>query len=59
MGFSRQEYWCRLRLPSAGDLLNSWIGPGSTALLADAVLYELQGSQGSVWSSYLVNGWGK
>ena len=59
MGFSRQEYWCGLRLPSAGGLPDSQIVLGSPALLADAVLSELQGSQGSVWSSYLLNGWGK
>ena len=59
MGFCRQEYGSGLPSPSPGDLLNSQIGPGSPALLADAVLSELQGSQGSVWNSYLLNGRGK
>ena len=27
MGFSRQEYWSGLPLPSPGDLLNLGIGP--------------------------------
>ena len=32
MGFSRQEYWSGLPLPSPGDLPNSGIEPGSPAL---------------------------
>ena len=31
-GFSRQEYWSGLPLPSPGDLLNPGIEPGSPAL---------------------------
>ena len=32
LGFSRQEYWCRLPFPSPGDLPNPGIEPGSPAL---------------------------
>ena len=32
MGFSRQEYWSGLPFPSAGDLPNPGIEPGSPAL---------------------------
>ena len=32
MGFSRQEYWSGLSLPSPGDLPNPGIEPGSPAL---------------------------
>ena len=32
MGFSRQEYWSGLPLPSPGDLPNPGIEPGSPAL---------------------------
>ena len=37
MGFSRQEYWSGLPVPSLGDLLNPGIEPGSPALLADSL----------------------
>ena len=37
MGFSRQEYWSGVPLPSPGDLSNSKIEPGSPALQADAL----------------------
>ena len=37
MGFSRQEYWSGLQLPSPGDLPDSGIEPGSPALQADAL----------------------
>ena len=43
MGFSRQEYWSGLQFPSAGDLPNPVIKPGSPALQADSLLIELQG----------------
>ena len=36
MQFSRQEYWSMLPFPSAGDLPNPGIEPGSPALPADA-----------------------
>ena len=37
MGFSRQEYWSGLPLPSPGDLPNPGIEPRSPALQADAL----------------------
>ena len=41
MGFSRQEYWSGLPLPSPGDLSNSGIEPGSPSLQADSLSTEL------------------
>ena len=32
MGFSRQEYWSRLPVPSPGDLPDPGIEPGSPSL---------------------------
>ena len=43
MGFSRQEYWSRLPFPSAGDLRNPGIEPGSPILQADALPSEPPG----------------
>ena len=43
MGFSRQEYWSGLPLPSPGDLPNLEIEPGSPALQADSLPSEPQG----------------
>ena len=40
MGFSRQEYWSGLPLPSPGDLPDPGIEPGSPALEADALTAE-------------------
>ena len=40
MGFSRQEYWSGLPFPSAGDLPNPGIEPGSAALQADTLPSE-------------------
>ena len=40
MGFSRQEYWSGLPFPSAGDLPNPGIQPGSPALQTDVLLSE-------------------
>ena len=37
LGFSRQEYWSGLPVPSPGDLPDPGIKPGSPALLADAL----------------------
>ena len=37
MGFSRQEYWSGVPLPSPGDLPDPGIEPGSPALEADAL----------------------
>ena len=44
MGFSRQEYWSGLPFPSPEDLPDPGIKPGSPALQADSLLYELQGN---------------
>ena len=44
MGFSRQEYWSGLPGPPPGDLPNPGIEPGSPALQADSLLFELLGS---------------
>ena len=44
MGFSRQEYWSRLPLPSLRDLADPGIEPGSPALQADSLPFDLQGS---------------
>ena len=41
MGFSRQEYWSGLPLPSPGDLPDPRISPGSPALQADSLPTEL------------------
>ena len=43
MGFSRQEYWSGVPLPSPGDLPNPGIEPGSSALEADALTSEPPG----------------
>ena len=43
MGFSRQEYWSGLPLPSPGDLPNPDSEPGSPALQADALPSEPPG----------------
>ena len=37
MGFSRQEYWNGLAIPSPEDLPNPGIEPGSPALQADSL----------------------
>ena len=43
MGFSRQEYWSGLPLPSPRDLPNSGIEPMSPALQADSLTSEPPG----------------
>ena len=43
MGFSRQEYWSELPLPSPGDLPDPGIEPWSPALQADSLPSELPG----------------
>ena len=43
MGFSRQEYWSGLPLPSPGDLPDPGIEPGSLTLEADALTSEPPG----------------
>ena len=43
IGFSRQEYWSGLPLPSPGDLPNPGTEPGSPALHADSLTSEPPG----------------
>ena len=43
MGFSRQEYWSRLTVPSPGDLPSPGIKPRSPALKADSLLSKPPG----------------
>ena len=43
MGFSRQEYWSGVPLPSPGNLLNPGIKPGPPAFQADALTSEPPG----------------
>ena len=43
MGFSEQEYWSGLPVPSPGDLPDPGIEPGSPALQAGDLLTELRG----------------
>ena len=43
MEFSRQEYWSGLPFPSPEDLPNPGIEPGSPALQADTLPFELLG----------------
>ena len=43
MGFPRQEYWSGLPFPSPGDLPDPEMEPGSPALQADALQFELLG----------------
>ena len=40
MKFSRPEYWSGLPFPSAGDLPNTEIEPGSHTLQADSLVFE-------------------
>ena len=43
MGFSKQEYWSRLSLPSPGDLPDPGIKPTSPALQANSLPTEPSG----------------
>ena len=45
MGFSRQEYWSGLSLPSPGDIPDPGIEPRSPALQADALPSEPPGTK--------------
>ena len=53
MGFSRQEYWNGLPVPSPGDLPNTGIEPCSPALKANSLSSESQGKplfwEGGCW----------
>ena len=53
-GFSRQEYWSGLPLPSPGDLPNPGIEPRSPTLQADALTSE---PPGKPWKNF--NAWVK
>ena len=44
MGFSRQEQWSGFSFPSPEDLPDPGIKPGSPALQADSLPFELQGN---------------
>ena len=44
MGFSKQDYWSGLPFPSPEDVSDPGIEPGSPALQADSLMFELQGS---------------
>ena len=48
MGFSRQEYWSGLPLPSPGDLPDPGTEPGSPTLQADALTSEPPGKPRTV-----------
>ena len=52
MEFSRQEYWSMLPFPSAGDIPDPEIEPGSLALLIDVLPSELLGKPKSEYNSY-------
>ena len=52
MGFSRQECWSGLPLPSPGDLPNPGIRPGSPALQADSLPLSHQGNLTTLRNSY-------
>ena len=43
MGFSRQAYWSGLPFPTAEDLLNPGIEPGSPALQSDSLPSKVPG----------------
>ena len=52
LGFSRQECWSGLPLPTPGDLPNPGIEPRSPALQADSLLSESLRQQMSIWLSF-------
>ena len=52
MGFSRQEYWSELSVPSPGDLPDPGIEPGSPALQADSSLSQTLGKPKYVKSKH-------
>ena len=49
IGFSRQEFWSGLPLPSPGGLPNPGIKPGSSALQADSLQSEPPGKPFTVY----------
>ena len=54
MGFSRQEYWCGLTVPSQGVLPDLGIKPRSPALQADSLPSESPGKPTMVLTSALI-----
>ena len=58
LGFSRQEYWGGLPVPSPGDLPNPGIKPRSPALQADSLPTELLAIVNSMADSHLFSGRG-
>ena len=55
MEFSRPEYWSGLPFPSAGDLPNPGIEPGSPTLQADSLLFEPSQKPGHEFGGTLFN----
>ena len=54
MGFSGQEYWSGLPIPSLGDLPDPGIEPGSPALQEDSLPAELPGKSVDLnWLNHL------
>ena len=53
MGFSRQEYWSGLPLPSPGDLPDPGIEPRSPAPQADALASEPPGKPSGDGATHL------
>ena len=49
-----QEYWSGYPIPSAGDLPNSGIKPGSPALQADSLLVELPRKTNNQHTNYVL-----
>ena len=49
MGFSRQEYWSELPIPSPGDLPDPGVEPWSPALQADSLPSEPPDHRRTVW----------
>ena len=54
MGFSRQEYWSGLPLPSPKDLPDSGIEPGSAALQVGALPSEPPGKPKDVYRQHII-----
>ena len=50
MGFSRQEYWSGLPVPSPGDLPNSGTEPGPPMLQADFSPSEAPGKPKAIYN---------
>ena len=53
MGFSGQQYWSGLSLPSPGDLPDPGIELGSPALQADSLPSEPSGKPNLIWIPFI------